>query len=39
MARKQNDQLDVILFQAPAKYYFGEMSPDVKKVFASVQAK
>jgi hypothetical protein len=39
MARKQNDQLDLILFQAPAEYYFAEMSPDVQKVFASVQAK
>jgi hypothetical protein len=39
MARKQNDRLDLILFQAPAEYYFGEMSPDVRKVFASVQAK
>jgi hypothetical protein len=39
MARKQNDQLDLILFQAPAEYYFSEMSPDVQKVFASVQAK
>ena len=39
MARKQGDQLDLILFQAPAEYYFGEMSPDVQKVFASVEAK
>ena len=39
MARKQNDQLDLILFQAPAEYYFGEMAPDVQKAFASVQAK
>jgi hypothetical protein len=39
MARKQNDRLDLILFQAPAEYYFGEMAPDVQKVFASVQAK
>jgi len=38
MARKQNDRLDLILFQAPAEYYFGEMSPDVKKLFASTQA-
>lgn len=38
MARKQKDQLDLILFQAPAEYYFGEMAPDVQKVFASVQA-
>jgi hypothetical protein len=39
MARKKNDQLDLILFQAPAEYYFGEMAPDMQKVFASVQAK
>jgi hypothetical protein len=39
MARKQSDRLDLILFQAPAEYYFGQMSPDVQKVFASVQAK
>jgi hypothetical protein len=39
MARKQNDRLDLIIFQAPAEYYFGEMSPDVQKIFASVQAK
>jgi hypothetical protein len=39
MARKGKDQLDLILFQAPAEYYFAEMSPDVKKLFASAQAK
>lgn len=39
MARKQNDRLDLVLFQAPAEYYFGEMSADVKKLFASAQAR
>jgi hypothetical protein len=39
MARKQNERLDLIIFQAPVEYYFGEMSPDVQKIFASVQAK
>lgn len=39
MARKQDDRLDLILFQAPVEYYFSEMSPDVQKIFASVQAK
>jgi hypothetical protein len=39
IARKQDDKLDLILFQAPAEYYFGEMAPDVQKIFASVQAK
>ena len=37
MARRQDDRLDLILFQAPAEYYFGEMSPDVRKLFASAQ--
>jgi hypothetical protein len=39
MARKQNDKLDLILFQAPAEYYFGELSPTVAKMFASAQTK
>lgn len=38
MARKHNDRLDLILFQAPAEYYFGEMSADVKKLFVSVRS-
>ena len=39
MARKQADTLDLFLFQAPAEYYFGELSPSVSKVFASAQTK
>lgn len=39
MARKQDERLDLILFQAPAEYYFGEMSSDVGKLFASTQVK
>ena len=37
MARKQNDTLDVFLFEAPSEYYFGALSPTVSKVFASAQ--
>ncbi|HJT43377.1 MAG TPA: hypothetical protein VJ750_07750 [Rhizomicrobium sp.] len=37
MARKQADTLDVFLFEAPQEYYFEELSPTVKKVFASAQ--
>jgi len=39
MARKQGDTLDVLLFQAPGEYYYGELSPTVSKIFASAQTK
>jgi hypothetical protein len=39
MARKQSDTLDVFLFEAPAEYFYGDLSPAVSKVFASAQAK
>jgi hypothetical protein len=39
MARKKDDKLDAFLFQAPGEYYFAQLQPAVKDVFASVQAK
>jgi hypothetical protein len=39
MARKQGDTLDAFLFQAPGEYYFAQLQPAVKDVFASVQGK
>lgn len=34
---QRRNKLDVILFTAPAEYYFGRYMPTVEKVFASVQ--
>ena len=39
LAGKRDTTLDVVEFLAPSEYYFGELSPTVSKVFASVQAK
>lgn len=39
MARNQNGVLDALLFQAPGEYYFAQLQPEVKAIFASVQAK
>lgn len=39
MARKQNDTLDLFLFEAPSEYFYGQLSPVVSKVFASAQGK
>lgn len=39
MARKNGETMDAFLFQAPGEYYFTQMQPVVKDVFASVQAK
>ncbi len=37
IACQRNGRLDMILFIAPAEYYFGHYAPAVEKLFASVQ--
>jgi len=37
IAAQRNSKLDLILFTAPAEYYFGHYSPIVDKLFSSVQ--
>ena len=39
LADKRDSGLDMVAFLAPSEYYFGELSPTVSKVFASIQAK
>ena len=38
MARNRAGTLDLFLFHAPAEYYYGALSPDVSKLFASAQS-
>lgn len=38
-ACKRGTSLDMVEFLAPSEYYFGELSPAVGKVFASIEAK
>jgi len=37
MARLQSGVLDLILFTAPAEFYFGQVGPAVDRIFASVR--
>ena len=37
LACQRNGRLDLIVFLAPAEYYFGHYQPAVEKLFASVQ--
>jgi len=39
IAAQRGNRLDLILFSAPAEYYFGRYAPTVEKIFSSVQAK
>jgi hypothetical protein len=39
LADKRDSGLDMIAFLAPSEYYFGALSPDVSKLFASVTLK
>ncbi len=38
-ASKKDTGLDLVEFVAPSEYYYGELSPTVSKVFASIQTK
>ena len=38
LAAQRSGKLDLILFAAPAEYYFGRYEPTVEKIFASVSA-
>ena len=39
LAHKKADTLDLFLFEAPQEYYYDALSPDVRKIFTSVQSK
>jgi hypothetical protein len=39
IARLQNGVLDLLVFTAPADYYFGEVAPAADQIFSSIALK